>query len=144
MLVSIEKLGKRYGSFSALSDCTLSVQQGEVFGLLGPNGAGKTTLLRILLGFLRPSSGTAKIAGYDCERESVEVRKRVAYLPGERTALSASDDGTLRLWDIESGKELHKFEGHAGAIHSLAVSTDGRKALTGGEDGTVRLWDLAR
>lgn len=81
----IETLGleKRYGELRALADCTLRVFAGEVFGLLGPNGAGKTTLLRLLMGFIRPSSGAARIAGFDCHRESVQVRQQVAYLPAE-------------------------------------------------------------
>ena len=83
MLVETIQLTKRYGSVTALDDCTLDVRRGEVFGLLGPNGAGKTTLLRLLLGFLRPTSGSARIDGLDCVRQSVDVRRRVAYLPGD-------------------------------------------------------------
>ena len=82
-LVLTEQLTKRYGSFVALDHCSLSIREGEVFGLLGPNGAGKTTLLRILLGFLRPTSGRATIDGLDCYRAAVEVHRRVAYMPGE-------------------------------------------------------------
>jgi ABC-2 type transport system ATP-binding protein len=67
----------------ALVDCSLGVERGEVFGLLGPNGAGKTTLLRLLIGYLRPTAGSARIAGLDCERQSLAVRRRVAYLPAE-------------------------------------------------------------
>ncbi|MFP6650138.1 MAG: ABC transporter ATP-binding protein, partial [Pirellulaceae bacterium] len=59
------------------------VPAGEVFGLLGPNGAGKSTLLRILLGFLRPTSGKAAIADFDCYRQSLQVRRLVAYMPGD-------------------------------------------------------------
>lgn len=76
-------LTKRYGAFEALRQCSLEVLRGEVFGLLGPNGAGKTTLIRLLLGYLRVTSGTAVVVGVDPERDSVEVRKRVAYLPGD-------------------------------------------------------------
>src|SRR5688572_24500575 len=83
MLVETHQLTKRYGSFAALSECTMSVAAGEVFGLLGPNGAGKTTLLRLLLGYLRPTSGSALVAGLDSERQSVAVRRKVAYLPAE-------------------------------------------------------------
>jgi ABC-2 type transport system ATP-binding protein len=83
MLVHTEHLSKRYGTFTALDGCSLQVRAGEIFGLLGPNGAGKTTLLRLLLGYIRPSSGSARVAGFDCVRQSLEVRGRTAYLPGE-------------------------------------------------------------
>ncbi|MEX0671043.1 MAG: ABC transporter ATP-binding protein [Pirellulales bacterium] len=83
MLVCTAGLTKRYGSFAALDGCTLEVREGEVFGLLGPNGAGKTTLLRLLLGYLGPTAGTATVAGFDCATQSLEVRTRTAYLPGE-------------------------------------------------------------
>ena len=82
-IVETHQLSKRYASVTALDDCTLQIAQGEVFGLLGPNGSGKTTLLRLLMGFLRPSSGSAQIDGLDCYRKSVEVHRRVAYLPGD-------------------------------------------------------------
>src|SRR4051794_27967872 len=83
LIVETESLTKRYGSVTALADCSLGVEQGEVFGLLGPNGAGKTTLLRLLVGYLRPTAGSARIAGLDCERQSLAVRRQVAYLPAE-------------------------------------------------------------
>ena len=83
MLVRTEHLTKRYGGFTALSGCSLTVAPGEIFGLLGPNGAGKTTLVRLLLGFIRPTSGAASVAGFDCVRQSLDVRARTAYLPGE-------------------------------------------------------------
>jgi ABC-2 type transport system ATP-binding protein len=82
-LVETRALTKTYSRVPALSDCTLAIEPGEVFGLLGPNGAGKTTLLRLLMGFLRPTSGTAAIAGRDCWRESMAVHAGVAYLPGD-------------------------------------------------------------
>ena len=82
-LIQIEALSKRFGPITALADCSLGVASGEVIGLLGPNGAGKTTLLRLLLGFLRPTSGKATLAGFDSVKQSLEVRQRVSYLPGE-------------------------------------------------------------
>lgn len=82
-MINIQGLTKRYGSLSALDGLTLEIPRGEVFGLLGPNGAGKSTLLRILLGFLRPSSGKAAIADFDCYRQSLQVRRLVAYMPGD-------------------------------------------------------------
>ena len=83
MIVSSKNLSKSYGTFRALTNCNISVKSSEVFGLLGPNGAGKTTLLRTLLGFIKPTSGQACIAGFDCASQSVQVRQRTAYLPGE-------------------------------------------------------------
>lgn len=82
-LVTTDKLTKTYGPVTALDACSLSVRAGEVFGLLGPNGAGKTTLIRLLLGYLKPTSGSAQIAGKDCEHHSVQVRRLVSYLPAE-------------------------------------------------------------
>src|SRR5687768_2204299 len=72
-LIQTQGLTKIYGAVKALADCDLGVPRGEVFGLLGPNGSGKTTLLRLLLGFLRPTSGRAMIDGFDCYRQSVKV-----------------------------------------------------------------------
>jgi ABC-2 type transport system ATP-binding protein len=83
MLVEADQLTKRYGTFTALDGCSLAVRPGEVFGLLGPNGAGKTTFLRLLLGFIHPTSGTARVAGHDCVRDPLAVRAATTYLPGE-------------------------------------------------------------
>ena len=83
MIVETKSLTKRYGAITALANCSLGVEQGEVFGLLGPNGAGKTTLLRLLVGYLRPTAGSARIVDLDCERQSLAVRRQVAYLPAE-------------------------------------------------------------
>jgi ABC-2 type transport system ATP-binding protein len=83
LFVETSSLTKRYGTVTALADCSLAVERGEVFGLLGPNGSGKTTLLRVLLGYLRPTAGWAKLAGLDCQRQSLAVRRQVAYLPAE-------------------------------------------------------------
>ena len=76
-------LTKRYGQLTALDGCSLEAPRGEILGLLGPNGSGKTTLLRLLLGFIKPTSGQASIDGLDCYRQSVEVHRRSSYLPGE-------------------------------------------------------------
>jgi len=83
LFIETEGLTKRYRDLAALDGCTLGVARGEIFGLLGPNGAGKTTLLRLLLGYLKPTSGRAEIDGLDCHRQSVRVRQMVSYLPGE-------------------------------------------------------------
>jgi ABC-2 type transport system ATP-binding protein len=76
-------LTKRYGQTRGIEDLDLRVDHGEVFGYLGPNGAGKTTTIRLLLDLIRPTRGRATIAGLDTRRDSLEVRRRTGYLPGE-------------------------------------------------------------
>src|SRR5690554_6477181 len=68
---------------TALDRLTLSVNRGEVFGYLGPNGAGKTTTIKLLLDLIRPTRGRATVVGLDARRDSIEVRRRTGYLPGE-------------------------------------------------------------
>ncbi|MBI1795055.1 MAG: ATP-binding cassette domain-containing protein [Chloroflexi bacterium] len=80
-MIRVEGLTKDYGSRRALSDLSFETGQGEVVGFLGPNGAGKTTTMRILTGYMPPTEGSATVAGYDVVTESLEVRKRVGYLP---------------------------------------------------------------
>ncbi len=80
-MIEVENLTKEYGDFRAIDGITFSVEKGEILGFLGPNGAGKTTTMRILTCFFPPTSGTAKVAGFDCFTESLEVRKRIGYLP---------------------------------------------------------------
>jgi ABC-2 type transport system ATP-binding protein len=76
-------LTKYYGAIVGIEDVTLDVHRGEVFGFLGANGAGKTTTIRLLLDLLRPTHGSASILGFDCQRDSLDARARVGYLPGE-------------------------------------------------------------
>ena len=80
-VVSLEGLSKRYGPHLAVDDVSFHVGQREVMGLLGPNGSGKTTILRILTGYLRPSAGTARVAGFDVVRDGRAARRRVGYVP---------------------------------------------------------------
>lgn len=80
-MIRVEGLTKDYGARRALSDLSFEAGQGEIVGFLGPNGAGKTTTMRILTGYMPPTDGSATVAGYDVVTESLEVRKRVGYLP---------------------------------------------------------------
>lgn len=81
--IRIEKLTKSYGKERGVVDLDLAVHSGEVFGYLGPNGAGKTTTIRTLLDLIRPTSGRCWIFGLDCQKQPIEVHKRVGYVPGE-------------------------------------------------------------
>ena len=88
-------LTKYYGDTPGIIDLDLDVPEGAVFGFLGPNGAGKSTTIRTLLDFLRPSRGTATILGMDSRADSVAIRRRVGYLPGD-----------LAMYDTMTGREM--------------------------------------
>lgn len=135
-LVSLDRLSRRFGNFTAVNTLTLDVQPGEVFGLLGPNGAGKSTTIKMLTTLLPPSDGTATIAGYDLRRQQAHVRRVIGYVP---QALSA--DGTLtgyenllifaRLYDLPRHDAARRasaaleFMGLSDAAHKLARTYSG-------------------
>lgn len=82
-MIHTERLTRRFGRRRGITDVTVHVDRGEVFGFLGPNGAGKSTTIRLLLGLYRPTSGRAVVCGHDPYRNSLQVHQRIGYLPGE-------------------------------------------------------------
>jgi ABC-2 type transport system ATP-binding protein len=80
-LIEVQDLTKSFGDKTVVDHVSFTVNKGEILGFLGPNGAGKTTTMRILTGFLPATSGTAKVAGFDVSDDSLEVRRRIGYLP---------------------------------------------------------------
>jgi ABC-2 type transport system ATP-binding protein len=80
-MIQVDSLSKDYAGRPALRDVSFSVEKGEILGFLGPNGAGKTTTMRILTGYLPPTSGSARIAGFDIGTHSLEARRHIGYLP---------------------------------------------------------------
>lgn len=100
--IDIQNLTKFYSQSAApaLDDLCLTVKSGEIFGFLGPNGAGKTTTIRLLLDFIRPDSGSVQVLGMDSHSESLMIRERIGYLPGE-----------LRLWDHMTGRDILGYLG---------------------------------
>jgi ABC-2 type transport system ATP-binding protein len=80
-MIEVRKLCKSYGERQAISDLTFRIEKGDVVGLLGPNGAGKSTTMKIITGFMAPTSGEAKICGFDVFEDPIEVKKRIGYLP---------------------------------------------------------------
>lgn len=80
-MITVNALTRRYSHTVAVDQISFSVEKGQIVGFLGPNGAGKTTTMRMLTCFLPPTSGTARVAGYDILEQSIEVRRRIGYLP---------------------------------------------------------------
>jgi len=97
-MLSTQNLTKRYGNLVALDQATIQINTGECVGVLGPNGAGKSTLFRILMGFLRPSSGKSTIGGFDCHQDKQKVHSLVSYLPGD-----------VRLFGEMKGRQVLEF-----------------------------------
>ncbi len=93
--ISAQDLTKIYGSSRGIDGVTVEVMPGEIFGFLGPNGAGKTTTIRLLLDFIRPSSGSISVFGLDAHRHATEIHRRIGYLPGD-----------LRLYEHMCGRDL--------------------------------------
>ncbi|GAB4084844.1 ABC transporter ATP-binding protein [Myceligenerans cantabricum] len=110
--VHTRALSKKYGHFTALDSLDLSVEPGEIFGFLGPNGAGKSTTIRMLLDQIRPSAGQASVLGRDVRSGTLDIRRRVGYVPGD-LALYPSMTGaqTLRYFArLRGGVEQRKID----------------------------------
>ncbi|HEX3012894.1 MAG TPA: ATP-binding cassette domain-containing protein, partial [Methanobacterium sp.] len=75
--IEMKNLTKKFGDFTAVNDLSLTVKEGEIFGFLGPNGAGKSTTIRMLCTLAQPTSGSAKVAGYDLIKDSARVRENI-------------------------------------------------------------------
>jgi ABC-2 type transport system ATP-binding protein len=104
-MIHVEKLTKYYGMKPAIQDVSLHIERGKIVGLLGPNGAGKTTILRILTCYMQPTSGRVTVDGLDCRKQSLEVRKRIGFLP--------------EMVPLYSDLAVEKFLAFAGSIKGL-------------------------
>jgi ABC-2 type transport system ATP-binding protein len=93
LAIEVRDLTRRFGDFTAVDAITVDVREGEVFGFLGANGAGKTTAIKMLIGLLEPTSGSARVAGFDVLTQSDEVRRRIGYMSQR---FSLYDDLTVR------------------------------------------------
>ena len=106
-LVEVKGLQKNFGQFQALKDVSFEVNAGEVLGYIGPNGAGKSTTIRILLGIIRATQGKVKIFGKDVWQDSIEIHKKIAYVPGD-----------VYLWpNLSGGETIDLFLKLHGAIN---------------------------
>jgi ABC-2 type transport system ATP-binding protein len=109
--IEVNNLTKRFGDFTAVDALTFTVEHGEIFGLLGPNGAGKSTLIRMLTTLVPPTSGTARVNGFDIARQANDVRQSIGVIPQAMTSdleLSAVENLTIfaKLYGI--GRERRK------------------------------------
>jgi ABC-2 type transport system ATP-binding protein len=110
-VAAIETVGltKTYAGVDAIAELGIEVHQGEILGFLGPNGAGKTTTIRLLLGLIRPTSGSSSIFGFDSQRQAVDAHRRLAYVPGESS-----------LWPGLTGEETLHLLGRLHGTHDAA------------------------
>ena len=92
--LEVERLTKRFGDFTAVDHISFTVREGEIFGFLGANGAGKTTAMRMLCGLSRPTSGEARVAGFDVYRESERIKRHIGYM-SQKFSLY----GDLKVWE---------------------------------------------
>lgn len=127
-MIEVDRLTKRYGRFEALHHICFRADPGEIVGFLGPNGAGKTTTMRVLTGYMPPTEGTARIAGFDVLTDSLEVRKRVGYLPE-----------TVRLYRDMSVRGYLRFMGQLRGVDRLDQRIDEVLDLVGLRERARRL-----
>ncbi len=111
-VIDVQGLSRAYGAYRALHDLSFQIARGEVVGFLGPNGAGKTTTMKILTGYLAPSEGSARVCGHDVVADSLEVRKRIGYLPESApvyTDMRVQDylDFVARVRGLSAGERAH-------------------------------------
>ena len=118
-MIEADNLSKFYGDFAASRDVTFTINRGEVAAFLGPNGAGKSTTMKLLTGYLAPSAGTARIAGYNMSSERIEGAKHLGYLP---------ENGPL--YPDMSPRSLLQFFGHARGMTGDHWRSDWRRSST--------------
>ncbi len=124
-MIEVDGVSKRYGDFLAVDGVSFSVGKGETVGLLGTNGAGKTTTMRILAGYLPPTSGSARVAGYDLATRSLEARRRIGYLPESAPLYGDMTVGaTLRFFGrLRAMRAADLRRAVDGAIESFALAS---------------------
>ncbi len=125
-MIVVSQIVKSYGQHKALDGISFEVGQGEILGLLGPNGAGKSTLMRILTCYLPASSGSAMVAGFDCETQAMEVRRRIGYLPENNP-----------LYPEMRVREYLEFVAHAKGLKSSARHESVQRAMA--ETDTIQV-----
>lgn len=143
--IQTEGLTRRFGTLTAVDSLTISLAGGEVFGLIGPNGAGKTTVIKMLTTLLRPSSGSARVAGFDIVHQARQVRQSIGYVPQ-----LVSADGTLsgyenllifsRLYDIPRAQRQERI---AEALAMTGLEDSANRLVRTYSGGMIRRLEVA-
>src|ERR1700747_763138 len=110
-MIEVDRLTKRFGTFTAVDHVSFSVGKGSIFGFLGPNGSGKTTLIRMLCGILEPSDGTARIGGHDLIREGEALKEMIGYMSQQ-----------FSLYDELTTNENLTFAGRLYGLHGRKLN----------------------
>jgi ABC-2 type transport system ATP-binding protein len=146
IILSTDNLTRCFGTLTAVDSLSLSVASGEVFGLVGPNGAGKTTVIKMLTTLLKPTSGTARVGGFDIARQAASVRRIIGYVP---QALSV--DGSLtgyenllifaKLYDIPRKERETRLRD---ALAFMGLSDAAEKLVREYSGGMIRRLEIAQ
>ena len=146
IVLETESLTRCFGSLTAVNALSITVEAGEVFGLLGPNGAGKTTVIKMLCTLLPPTSGTARVAGFDIRKQAMDVRRSIGYVP---QLLSA--DGSLtgyenlmvfaKLYEVPRSERESRVQD---ALEFMGLGESGRRMVREYSGGMIRRLEIAQ
>ncbi len=144
--IATEALTRRFGDLIAVADVSMAVSHGEIFGLIGPNGAGKSTLIKMLTTLLPPSSGTARVAGFDVVEQSAEVRRRIGYVPQLLSAdrsLTGFENMLLsaRLYAIPRRERRQRI---AEALDAMSLTEAASRLVHNYSGGMIRALEIAQ
>ena len=126
-VIATEQLTKFYGETLGIEALDIEVHAGEVFGFIGPNGAGKSTAIRLLLDFIRPTSGRCSVLGLDSRKDSIEIHRRVGYVPGD-----------LSMYDKMTGRDILTFFASLRSMPGLGIAEAVAERLRLDLDRTIR------
>ena len=145
-LIELQGLTRRFGDLTAVDGVHLSIQAGEIFGLLGPNGAGKTTVIKLLTTLLPPSAGTARVAGFDIQRQAAQVRAQIAYVP----QLVSADGGLTAAENLRLFAKLYGVPRRdigprvSDALKFVGLEEAADRVVRGYSGGMVRRLEIAQ
>jgi len=115
-MIELDRLVKKFGDLAAVNDISLKIGQGEFFAMLGPNAAGKTTAIKLMAGLIKPTSGAARISGFDVQQQPLEARRRMAYVPDYPF-----------LYDKLTGWEFFRFTGQLFKLDAARIAKNARE-----------------